>query len=413
MSGTDRVIVVGGGLGGLVAARAFALAGREVLLLEREAQLGGRLRSHSVGGITLDAGVDAFRLHGDELPRLLRALGLEGDVEGARDARTWLHRATGDAVPLPALSVWGIPGVPLARDVTHAIGAGAAWRAQLDGLLPGLVASKAATLEQLVIRRMGRGVLEGLVAPVVRAAYAATPAELELDQLAPGVSRRVLSAGNLSGAVRSLLADAGQAGRRSTLRGGLFRLADALGAELERFGVEVRTGAEIVAADAESVRSASGETLTGEVVLGAPLDEPRTHVTLVTLAFDAPELAENPRGAGVVVAAGAPDVGAARLDHLTATWGWLSDASALQFVRLSYEAGVDATPAAAHRDAEVLLGRSLPRPIDSATVGVAHPRWHRDAEHAIDGMQRVGESRSGPDLSRVVSYAARVAGATP
>lgn len=413
MSGSERTIVVGAGVAGLVAARERALAGREVLLLERAHRLGGQLQSHSVGGIDLDAGADAFTLRGAELPRLLRALGLDVDVERAQAAGGWLHRADGESLPLPAVNLLGIPGVPLARDVIDAIGMRAALRAQLDNLMPGLVASKAPTLDRLVQRRLGRGVLEGLVAPVVRASHAAPPAELGVEDAVPGLARRMLGTGSLSGAVRSRLADADGGGRACSLRGGLFRLAEALAAELERFGVAVRTGAEVAEADARGVLLTSGERLAGEVILAAPLGAPTTRVTLVTLAFDAPELASAPRGGGVAVAAGAPGIVAAGLAHLSARWPWLAEASPFQLVRLSYEATVEPTPELARSDAAALLGMPLPHPVDTATVSWERARRRTVAEHAIDGMHRVGEAESGTDLAAVVSYAGTLAGAIP
>ena len=53
---TFDVIVIGGGLGGMVVAAVLAGHGRRVALLEREAQLGGRLRSYDVDGFVVDAG---------------------------------------------------------------------------------------------------------------------------------------------------------------------------------------------------------------------------------------------------------------------------------------------------------------------------------------------------------------------
>jgi len=50
------VLVVGAGLAGLNAARLLHEAGLDVLVLEREPQVGGRVRTDTVDGFTLDHG---------------------------------------------------------------------------------------------------------------------------------------------------------------------------------------------------------------------------------------------------------------------------------------------------------------------------------------------------------------------
>ncbi len=58
----DRVIVVGAGIGGLVAALDLAVAGVAVTLLERAATPGGKLRSATVAGRAIDAGPTVFTM---------------------------------------------------------------------------------------------------------------------------------------------------------------------------------------------------------------------------------------------------------------------------------------------------------------------------------------------------------------
>jgi len=57
-----RVIVVGAGIGGLVAALELASQGAEVLVLERAAQPGGKMREVTVGGAAMDAGPTVFTM---------------------------------------------------------------------------------------------------------------------------------------------------------------------------------------------------------------------------------------------------------------------------------------------------------------------------------------------------------------
>ncbi|NBS93295.1 MAG: FAD-dependent oxidoreductase, partial [Betaproteobacteria bacterium] len=59
---THRVVVVGGGVGGLTAAAALARQGLDVTLLERANDVGGKLRQVSVGGHGVDAGPTVFTM---------------------------------------------------------------------------------------------------------------------------------------------------------------------------------------------------------------------------------------------------------------------------------------------------------------------------------------------------------------
>ncbi|WP_166868328.1 NAD(P)/FAD-dependent oxidoreductase [Salinibacterium sp. ZJ70] len=412
---TRPVIVVGGGIAGLVVARELVLAGREVVLLEKSDRLGGQVAKHSVAGIELDAGAEAFSTRGTAIPELLTSLGLADDVVRPSGDSAWVHRAHRGAVPLPATSLLGIPAVPLAADVIAAIGMGGALRAQMDALLPSFVGGKATSLGDLVRRRMGRAVHDELVAPVVRGVHSLTPDELPIDRAHPRLAASLVAAGSLAHAVRRLRGDAPGGTLVATLRGGLFRLADALESEMHRFGVDVRTRTEVVELDAEGVTTATGERIEGEVLLAAAggTGVPRTRVQIATLALDAPQLASAPRGTGVLVGAGVTDVAARALTHVTAKWPWLAESTPLQVLRLSYDAGIEVTPERARADAEVLLGQPIPAPVDSAIVAWERAGRRMDSSHAIDGMHCVGEAESGTGLAAVVALAREVGRRNP
>ena len=59
---TRRVVVIGGGIGGLVAALELACAGLDVTVLERATTPGGKLREVTVAGRQLDAGPTVFTM---------------------------------------------------------------------------------------------------------------------------------------------------------------------------------------------------------------------------------------------------------------------------------------------------------------------------------------------------------------
>jgi 1-hydroxycarotenoid 3,4-desaturase len=59
---TRRVIVIGAGIGGLAAAIDLAVGGAEVVVLERAAQPGGKLRQAEAGGVLIDSGPTVFTM---------------------------------------------------------------------------------------------------------------------------------------------------------------------------------------------------------------------------------------------------------------------------------------------------------------------------------------------------------------
>ena len=80
------VIVVGGGIAGLVAARELAIGGCEVTLLEASDALGGRVARHTVAGIDLDAGAESFATRGGTVAAFVDELGLADAIVERRTA---------------------------------------------------------------------------------------------------------------------------------------------------------------------------------------------------------------------------------------------------------------------------------------------------------------------------------------
>ena len=78
---TDSVVVVGGGLAGLVAARHLAAGGADVTLYEQRETVGGRVRTREADGFTLDRG---FQVLFTAYPAVRRELDLD-----ALDLRTF------------------------------------------------------------------------------------------------------------------------------------------------------------------------------------------------------------------------------------------------------------------------------------------------------------------------------------
>ncbi len=84
MSSTPpRICVVGAGISGLVVACLLKRKGVEVTLLEKEDRAGGNISTLKKDGYLLEQGPNNL-LRNPELVRLVRELGIEGKVLGAR-----------------------------------------------------------------------------------------------------------------------------------------------------------------------------------------------------------------------------------------------------------------------------------------------------------------------------------------
>ena len=289
MSGEDvreqrwDALVVGGGIAGLTAAWDLVRAGLRPLLVEARGYTGGLVAAGRIGGARLDLGAEGFVVRGEAATSMLAELGLRttgprgrprlflpplaqagddvgeaGGTDGGDESPAWaLHRFPDDAY-------LGIPANPLAPDVVSIIGRAAARRAAQDADLPGSVGTgpeAPADLASFVTARMGAGVLERLVRPIVAGIHSADPADLAADVVVPGLRRATAELGSLSAAVAAVL-ERRQARRDGTggrsvdaaVEGGLFRLTDALREAIEAGGGSVRTRT-----GAQWLRPADGE----------------------------------------------------------------------------------------------------------------------------------------------------------
>ncbi|WP_035876206.1 NAD(P)/FAD-dependent oxidoreductase [Cryobacterium sp. MLB-32] len=249
------VIVIGGGVAGLVAARACARLGLSVSIIEAADAVGGPVAGHDVAGLHLDSGTESFAVRGGTVAAFIEELGLTDEIVAPNPAGAWLHlpalgakgkKGTNGSgavsVPLPKAGVLGIPGSPLADDVRRVVGWSGSLRAYVDRLMPVLTIGREHSLGDLVAKRMGRRVLERLVEPVASGVYTTSARDLEIDVVAPGLNRALTTAGSLSGAVSALRDSAPAGSAIGGLRGGMSRLPAALVADLEHFGATIETG---------------------------------------------------------------------------------------------------------------------------------------------------------------------------
>jgi oxygen-dependent protoporphyrinogen oxidase len=246
VTSTGRVVVVGGGVSGLTVA--YRLRGRasppDVVVLEAESHVGGKLTTTTVGGLDLPAGPDSFVARKPWAVELCRELGL-GDLVPPAESGAWLWTERG-LVPYPTGTAFGIPG-----DVGDVIRwPGLTRRGRRRALLD-LVKAKRRddedeSLGSLLRRRLGDEATDRAIAPLLAGLHAGDVDRLSARATFPELQDWERSQGSL---IRGA-----QATRKATDRGadpgpvflrpreGVAALTDALAREL---GPAVRSGATV------------------------------------------------------------------------------------------------------------------------------------------------------------------------
>jgi oxygen-dependent protoporphyrinogen oxidase len=260
-----RVVVVGGGVAGVAAARRASEGGADVVLVERSDVLGGKLRTHEVDGLTLDAGAESL------LTRRPEALAA---VEAARLSDRMVSPSTSGASvwtdalhPLPKEQLLGIPCSGSDPDLPGLLGVDAVRRLAREPRLVDLPAD--ATVGGLVTQQLGREVVDLLVEPLLGGVYAGRADDLSLDAALPGLLDRVRRTGSLMRAAADVRAASTSEGPAfASLVGGLGALPEAL---LQPTPVEVRRGASVVtlmaSGDGWRVTTEDGAVLDADAVI--------------------------------------------------------------------------------------------------------------------------------------------------
>ena len=229
------VVVVGGGIAGLAAARALREAGRDALLLEASPRYGGVILTETTGGFVVEGGPDAILAQKPEGLALCRALGLADRLIPTSPAmRTIFVLRRGRLHALPEGMMLAVPTRigPFLRSGLFS------WpgklRMGLDLVRPRGAATEDESIASFVRRRFGTEAVERLGEPLMAGIHAGDPERLSIRATFPRFVDLEARHGSL---IRGMWA-AGRAAPASTgsafysLAGGLGELVGALVAGL-------------------------------------------------------------------------------------------------------------------------------------------------------------------------------------
>ena len=278
-----RVAIVGGGLGGLTAARALLAAGIDAHVFEASPRAGGVVGTSSVDGFVREHAASSF-LGGPSRGALAlcKAMGVEVEQASARAKNRFIY-IDGKLRALPR-SPLGLVRSDLLT-----------WRGKLDLVREPLRPAQARGVDESVhafaARRLGAEAARAIVAPFVTGIYAADAHDISLEagfpRLAALESHGGLARGLAREMARGLLAKV--IGKKSSKtprgmwapKGGLGMLVAALASEL---GPAVRLESRIaeIAPDRQGVR-VDGELFDG-AVLAIPAQDAAPLVAVPELA---------------------------------------------------------------------------------------------------------------------------------
>jgi oxygen-dependent protoporphyrinogen oxidase len=315
-----RVAIVGGGIGGLAAARFLHDRGLDTVVFESGDRIGGKLRLETVGDVVLDVGAEAILARRPEGVELAETVGLAADL--VHPETTQASILAGGALHTLPRTVMGIPtGTVDFVDVQpHRVP------------LPDHDISVA----EYVRERAGEQVLDRLVAPLLGGVYAGDPERLSLA--AAGEQLKLLGPDPLATAAKVPERDGSPV--FAGIAGGIGRLPIAVAAGLP----DVRTGTLVRELERDGtdwlLRSAASDERFDAVVVATPAPAtsrllaevaPRSSfaladvtvasVVIVTFVFEA-DLGLT--GSGFLVSPSEPATIKAST-FSSNKWGWLSE----------------------------------------------------------------------------------------
>lgn len=322
-----RIVIVGGGITGLAAAYALRREGpdAEIVVLERDTRLGGKIRTERVEGFVVEGGPDSFLTSKPAGLSLCRALGLEDDLEGTKPAgrRTFVLRQ-GRLFEMPQGLSGLVPSrlAPLFRSNLFSLRG--KLRMAMEAVLPPRRDPTDESLGAFMRRRFGREAYERLIEPLMSGIYGGNGDQLSLQATFPQLRAMEQRSGSLIRGIRAAPAPPSDRPKPAfvTPIQGMAAIVEALELALEKVTIRRGTSVEVIRRVGETyqIELAGGEIVTADaVIVAAPayaavrflagLDReiateldaiPYVSTATISLAF-APGTIPEPEGYGYVV----------------------------------------------------------------------------------------------------------------
>jgi protoporphyrinogen/coproporphyrinogen III oxidase len=254
---TRPVVVVGGGITGLVAARTLARTGVPVILLEASDRLGGKILTSRYKGAALEAGPDWFLTRTKTMIDLCRELGLAGDLvePNVAGALIWSH---GKLHRTPAEFVRGVPTSARGVLKCELLSLPGRLRALADVVLPGPLEGRDISIGALIRRRFGPELLSSVVDPILAASRSGAADSMSLAAAAPEIDAAARSSRSVIRGLRQAESDPGNEPAFLGLTGGMDSLVTALQVELRDADVRLKSPVRAIEATGDGFHVVTG-----------------------------------------------------------------------------------------------------------------------------------------------------------
>jgi oxygen-dependent protoporphyrinogen oxidase len=265
VTGSKRVVIVGGGISGLTAAYDLKRAGIECVVFEKRPRLGGVIETRHWEDCTFDNGPDSFISQKPEALALIKELGLGEDVIGSNDAlRTTYILKKGRLIALPDGMMMMVPSkiMPVLRSPLLS------WAAKIRmgaELLRRPGPSTDRSVADFVRDHFGQEALDYLAEPLLSGVYGGDPARMSVASVLPRFLEMEARRGSLVRAVLSAKRPPAGGPLFRTLKGGLSEMVEALSR-----GIDVRHEEVQTIETGFRVRAGGGWIEAGHVILAGP-----------------------------------------------------------------------------------------------------------------------------------------------
>ena len=279
-----RLLVVGGGIAGLSAAWQGIRSGAEVLLVEAEPRLGGKLSTERTDGLLIEHGPDSFGKSQPAARHLVDEVGLADQVISPKPVageRSFI-RSQGRLRPIPPGMGMVLPTQLAPFVSTRILSPWDKLRAGADLVLPRRLDAGDTSLGGFLRARLGDGIVRKFADPLVGGIYGTAIDDLSLDAVLPSLRTQERQHRSLLiASIHASRASAGAGVPFVSLRDGLGSLVDALAEQLTAAGAELRTGVTVLGLGRHPLGSrvalSDGSTyrVDGVVLAGGPASSAR------------------------------------------------------------------------------------------------------------------------------------------